>query len=348
MRIPKLLLALLLLASSCKKSGNNDTDDDPGGGGGGGTGGGGGSTKYEWPTQTPLPEVSGTATLTIEENQDYVNAMGDAMPRMPKFPQVSVKAGHLRGFVADLSGKPIKGAYIGVSSTSFGGTHTLERGYTDENGYYEFLLPAGATNISGAGAIITYGEQPGGQAAVGLYPVDGNLTVPPTGAVRNFVLLTYGLASAHWRAEDPSSYKGYFGGTLRIEYVAWERFFTEHGIPVGSEIEVTLSPIAGTTLNGENKKFIVTRKFGGQTILNFIITNLPIGKYAISARLKDGRQLKLQEAATNITLYPKHGLTTTGFVTASELFFYPMHFDKINEANALSGAWRQLPVTVQL
>lgn len=132
--------------------------------------------------------------VTVDKDTQSVNVMGNEMPPMPQFPTLQPKAGKVRGYVKDWSGKPLAGAEIGVRSSYFAGYYSGGQGKTDANGYYELTPPKGTAHFYNAGYQIKYGD---GLAAVSLHPADGKLDsfVTMDGAVENFVLLPYGITS---------------------------------------------------------------------------------------------------------------------------------------------------------
>ena len=325
-----ILLALACIFSSCDKDDADrpatSTDEKP-----------------TWGTQTPLPVVDGQAAFRLSAEEDYINVMENFMPRMPAFPKVGVKEGKMVGFVADLSGKPLQGAYIGVRSTILGGSYSSASAETDENGYYEILIPLGAVQIWAAGYSIPYGS---GKAAIGLYPTDGKVQnfESTKGLVKNFVLLTYGLADEDKRAESPWSSGGYFGGSLYINYSLGDPddiWAVPGSLPYDAEIEIKLTA-DGETLYGETKSFTITKKVGTK---NFTINNIPVGRYTISATLKDGRKLRLHQAGPYVTTYPHHGLKPKEALGSTKVWFTPMGVEA-KSGSPNYGSWR--PVDIQL
>lgn len=159
--------------------------------------------------------------LNMKRDQPFVNVMGSEMPAMPDFPKLSPKAGKVRGYVKDWSGKPLAGAEIGVRASYFAGQYSGAQGKTGADGYYEFVVPKGSAHYYNAGYQLDWGE---GIAAVGLHPADGKLDSFTTmdGAVENFVLLPYGITSRENLSENAHLAATYYGGTLRISYYTLE------------------------------------------------------------------------------------------------------------------------------
>lgn len=329
-----LLFAVVLAFVSCKK----DDEENP-------TKGDDQDEVPTWGDQTPLPEVKGQATFRLSGPEDYVNVMEEFMPRMPNFPKATAKEGKMIGFVADLSGKPLEGAYVGVRSSVIGGSYSSASAQTDENGYYEILVPWGAAEIWAAGYTIDYGT---GKAAIGLYPEDGKVEnfESTKGIVKNFVLLSYGLADEEEIAEKPWSSGGYFGGSIYISYNLGDPddiWAPAGSLPFDAEIEITLTP-KGETLYGENKSFTIVKEVES---LNFTINNIPVGLYTISAKLKDGRDLKLKQIGPYVSLYPHHGLKPKEAQGSADVWFTPMGVEA-SYGNPSYGPWRPVDIRVEL
>ncbi len=235
----------------------------------------------------------GAKSFSIPAKINYVNLMGDEMPVMPAFPKLAPTKGKLRGYVKDMAGKPLQGAYIGVRSTLVGGTYSGASAESDAKGYYEIVVPYGAAHFYAAGYTIDYG---GSRAAVSLHPADGNANsfASGDGSVENFVLIPYGIADRDAYAEKPFFSSTYYGGSISCEYNldTGDMFSSEGSLPVNSEIVFTLT---GESLwTGEKRSFVVKRKVSND-FSQFMIGNIPIGSYRISAKLSDGRRLKISE-----------------------------------------------------
>lgn len=276
-----------------------------------------------WGSQPALPVVTGEATFTLDADDDYVSVMGTTTPRMPNFPELSAKKGIVRGYVADLSGKPLEGAYIGVRSTATGGFYSGASDETDANGYYEITIPWGATEFYAAGYTIDYGE---GRAIVGLHAADGKLTSFPSvdGLVKNFVLLSYGVYSNELVRQKPRDQSNYAGGSFYLTYNVGDPndFFTlPNYIPDGAEIQVTLTP-DGPGLFGENKKFIIHKKASLQNY-NILIMNIPVGSYTLSAKLKDGKPLNLEAVGRYAVVSSPFGMKPAKATGTAKLLFTP-------------------------
>jgi hypothetical protein len=343
MRLKTLLFAPILLGtlftSSCKKSSNND--DDNSGGGNGGSGGG----SVTWPQQPPLPDISGSSTIIWPADKNYVNVMGDFMPRMPKFPNVKKKAGKLCGYVADLEGNPLEGVYVGVSV--LGNRSKSDRDITDKNGYYEITLSGGMTYVFSGSLRVYYGESQA-TTLLSLHSPNGGEIFDAGGDTRNFVVLSYGLADESRRVTEPHAASGYYGGSIVLSFRTYQDIWRDEGLPVGSVLEVKLTPIEGSTFYNEKKEFIIKKNIiseddGG----NFYINNIPIGQYTISAKLNDGRPIKMNERIGEHVDYPFHGLSPAGVFGSTKIFFTPK--GKTDDGVPMGkGAWNSVDVLLKM
>jgi hypothetical protein len=206
-------------------------------------------------------------------------------------------------------------------------------------------IPLGGADIYAAGYTINYGT--GGRAAMSLYPTDGSteLSSPGSGVVKNFVLLSYGLADADERAEKPWSSAGYFGGSLRFDYSLFDDLWNPKGLPEGAEVEIKLTPEGGTTLYGEARSFTIVRQIG-EGNGNFVVNNIPVGKYAITTRLKNGSPIKMEYTGPYVSTYPKQGLQPREATGSATVLFTPMAVEA-KAASANYGYWRPVTITLE-
>jgi hypothetical protein len=299
--------------------------------------------RNETPQAKP-ESPAGAAVFNLAAADESVNVMGSQMPKIPSFPALPKKPGKARGFVKDLAGNPLEGAYIGVRATAVGGFYSGAQTETDAKGYYEIAVPWGATEFYAAGYTIDYGE---GRAAVSLYPADGkdNTFTSADGTVENFVLIYHGLGDRNAISEKPWDGANYYGGSIRIDYEisSGDMWASKGSLPPGSEIEITLTP-EGLLLDGtQGKSFVIRRKTGG--INRFNINNIPIGRYKIGARLTGGKTLKMRK--TGYDSAPLFGLQPGEAVGAASLLFVP------SSAQPRSGkphysAWKPADVKLEL
>jgi hypothetical protein len=176
--------------------------------------------------------------------EDPSDVMNGAMPKIPTFPKLARKPGHIRGWVKDAKGKPLKNARIEIGSTRIGGAKTYVSARSDEKGLYEVELPLGACNVTGAGYVVTLG---GVRANLPLHAVDGEVDIfsAQKGDVENFVLLPYGVASPGGASENPTYEFYYYGGSVRLVY--WTQS-DDNPIPKDATIEVTLQPAGPSSM----------------------------------------------------------------------------------------------------
>jgi hypothetical protein len=236
------------------------------------------------------PAAPTTQTFSLSADENYINVMGNKMPVMPSFPALPKKAGFLRGYVKDSTGKPLTDAYIGVRSTLTGGSYSGASGTTDAKGYYEIKLPFGAIHLYAGAYTADYGDL---RAAMSLHPADGKLNgfASATGDVENFVLLPYGIADRDMVSDKPDGASNYYGGAVSINYNLAElrdSYAPTHYIKENSDIEITLTP-DGTLFDGTAGDSFVIRKNVGNG-MSFRIYNLPVGRYTLEARLVKGNK----------------------------------------------------------
>ncbi|GAB3342258.1 hypothetical protein GCM10027299_56940 [Larkinella ripae] len=283
----------------------------------------GGGETASWGDQPALPAVTGEATFTLKAADDYVSVMDNTTPRMPNFPVLSPKKGMVRGYVADLGGKPLQGAYIGVRSTATGGLYSGASDETDANGYYEITVPWGAAEFYAAGYTIDYGT---GKTMMSLASADGKTGSFPSGdgLVKNFVLLSYGVYSKAVYDQKPRDQSNYAGGSFYITYNVGDPsdYYTPPNyLPDGLEIQVTLTP-DGPGYYGENKTFVVNKTVSLQNS-NILIMNVPVGRYTLSAKEKNGKPLQLEAVGRYASSSPHYGLQPAKAVGSAKLLFTP-------------------------
>jgi hypothetical protein len=322
----KMVLGLLLTMAGCKT-------DDPGLGPGG---------EQEWPEQPSPTVVDGHKTFTADGDEFVVNVMGDAQPKSPNFPNLGVKKGILRGYVADMTGKPLRGAYIGARVTVIGGTYSGAHAETDENGYYEIDLPIGAVHYYATGYTIDYG---GSRAVVGLTPADDNTTgfASESGMVKNFVLQSYGVGNKDEVLQQPGNESNYYGGAINFDYqVDWDGNKPDY-LPEDGEIEIDLIP-EGKGLYGETRSFKVYKKIGYSELT---IVNIPVGKYAIKAKLRGGEDLKMTASGTYANAYPLFGLKPRTAVGQAGVLFTPSWQRTPGTVPAHRGNWQAVVIELK-
>ncbi|QIP14128.1 carboxypeptidase regulatory-like domain-containing protein [Spirosoma aureum] len=331
MKFKFLLVSIFFVAFGCKESVSTDAGQ-----------------SEQWGQQPELPVVNGEARFTLEAQDNFVNVMGNTLPRMPIFPTLQPKAGRVRGYVADLSGKPLRGATIGVRSTATGGYYSGVSAQTDAKGYYELTVPWGAADFYAAGYTIDYGQ---GRVTMSLYSIDGKLESFPSkdGLVKNFVLLSYGVLNKDMAGQKPNDPTNYAGGSFYITYNVADPssvYNPSTYIPDNAEIQVTLVP-DGVGLYREKKTFVITKK-ASQLNYNFLVMNVPVGSYTLKANLKNGPQLRLEAVGRYASVSPYFGLKPSSAVGSAQLFFTP----DSQLSNSLTlpnrGNWGSLQIKVEL
>jgi hypothetical protein len=288
---------------------------------------------------------SNTQTYNLSASDDFVNVMGNKMPPLPSFPALPKKAGFLRGYVKDSSGKPLAGAYIGVRSTLNGGSYSGASGLSDAKGYYEIQLPFGAIHLYAAAFTVDYGEL---RASLSLHPADAKLDgfASADGDVENFVLLPYGITDRDQASEKPNGSNNYYGGSVRINYNLAEinnSYAPENYIRENSEIEITLTP-EGNLLDGSaGTKFVIRKNVGSGMFFN--IHNIPIGKYTITASLvKGNKPLFMRQSGRNKN---NSGITPKETTGSAPLIFEPNSAQNVVTKPAY-GSWNAIDINLFL
>jgi hypothetical protein len=321
--ICNLLLTCMILGSCSKNSKGSSAEDTT------------------WKPQPDLPIVSGSADFSISASGYYVNVMGSTIPRMPVYPALKAKPNFARGYVADLAGKPLKGAHIGIE-----GYYTSQTAVTDNNGYYEFKLPTGASFFFGTATTVIYNETP---AVMALYPVDGSARLPAgDGVVKNFVLLSYGPANPDEVAQQPNNETNYYGGAVsfnfNINYASDPNQNAEY-LPSNGVIEIELIPLG--CLYGEKKSFKVSRQISDIST-NFAIQNIPVGKYTIKAGLRDGRKLKMNENGPRSGVYENLGLLPRNATGSATITFTPSWQSTPVMVGSFKSNWEAVKIGLKL
>ncbi|MNK02906.1 hypothetical protein D3C87_207360 [compost metagenome] len=296
-----------------------------------------------WGQQPALPVVEGTVNLNMTGDEHFVNAMSNAQPRIPNFPALTVKPNVLSGYVADLAGKPLKGAYIGVRVTAIGGSYTSVQAETNDKGYYEMSLPIGGCSYFANGYVMDYN---GTQTVVGLRPSDGKMEsfASGTGAVKNFIMQSYGPADPDDVSAQPQNSNNYYGGAIYFSYnVDWDSNLPNN-LPKNGEIQIELIP-DGKGIFGENRTFKVTKQIGYS---GASIVNIPVGRYTIKVKLKDNRELKLKEVGPYANNYPALGLLPKVATGSASVLFIPEWQKTKSMVSAYKGNWMALNIGLSL
>jgi len=285
-------------------------------------------------TDTPL-------IVTVDASKEQVNVMGRTNPKIPAMPNLAVKPNIVRGYVYDSHGKPLKGAVIGVRSSSAGGFYSGASAKTDAKGYYEVRAPWGAAHFYCAGYVMDYGD---GIAALGLHPADGDTDsfATSTGVVKNWVLLPYGVADRAGVQENPHYSGNYYGGTVILNYNTDSDNST--ALSAGSTIELTLTP-QGSLIDGSPARTIVIRRPVKETLLGSLyINNIPITEYKVSAKIAEtGAELHMKEtgmySGQAFGLDPKEA-------TGEATMLLKAGDPKANMVTAAHGNWTEFQITL--
>lgn len=296
---------------------------------------------------TPAPSAvpAGAITVDVAPSVRQVNVMKSARPKAPSFPSLTPKAGYVRGYVYDANGKPLKGALLGVRSTSSGGFYSGASSKSDARGYYEIQVPFGVAHFYCAGYAVPYGE---GKAALGLSPVDQE---DPTfasnkGAVQNFVLFGYGIADPDGIQNSPQYAGNYFGGSFILDWNVDDddRFAQPKYLPKNATIEVTLTPEGPLTDGSQGRPIVIRKKLGEGSFGQLWVNNIPVGVYRISARLAGGGPLKMKEtgpySSRPFGIEGKEAVGSAGFT------FRPGSADP-NSATSGHGNWDAISVSLE-
>jgi hypothetical protein len=286
--------------------------------------------------------------LRVDDRTDHINVMGDSMPSMPQFPNVTRKPGYIRGYVKDVLGEPIAGAKLGLKSARMYDSYLAATTGSDQSGYYEIKIPTGGGRFDYAGFTIKYSR---GLAALGLHPADGNLSesyAAATGGVENFVMLPYGIADLEGASKNPRYRGNYYGGTLLLRY-----FIAPPGqlqsdfagmLAAGSEIVITLTPVSIIS-DGNNiaRGFEIRKRVEDSSLGEFYICNVPIGRYDISVRTADGKPLRMRQNNPTGSVF---GIQPAESVGTASLIFNPLSADP-KTAVASRGNWTDLEIIVE-
>lgn len=296
------------------------------------------------PAAAPAP-AGETIRIELQPQAYYVNPLKGTMPPIPQFPNLAKKPGVVRGYVYDSKGRPLKGAKLGVRSTAVGGFYSGASATTDDQGYYEISAPTGVAHFYCAGYAVEHGE---GLAAMALHPADGSMETfaTPSGAVRNWVLLPYGIADRARVQDDPRAGSNYYGGTVVLGWSIDEGgiFSSPNYLPNQSTFEFTLTP-TGPLLDGSQSRTITIRKTVSTGTSNQLyVNNIPAGPYRVSAKLVSGGALRIRETGP-YTNRP-FGLEPKQAVGQGALMLRPDTADA-GMVPGGHGAWGQISLTLE-
>ncbi len=295
--------------------------------------------------QAPIKPVY----LQVDDRTDHINVAGNEMPLIPSFPNVSKKAGYIRGYVKNPLGDPLKGAKLGLKSARLYDSYIAASAETDANGFYEIKIPTGGARFDYAGLVRQIGR--GQTAAVGLHPADGDLNESypaASGGVENFVAFPYGIGDANG-AKQNARYRGnYYGGSFLLRY-----FIAPPGqnpndfarmVAAGSELIVTLVPVEVVADGKQNvRAFEIRKKVEESSLGEFYICNVPTGEYKITVMQSNGKPLRLKQKNPTNSLF---GLDSPEMTGTASLIFNPISSDP-KTAVASRGNWADLEIIVE-
>jgi hypothetical protein len=280
--------------------------------------------------------------VNVEKDAQWVNVMGNEMPRMPQFPALAPKPNKVRGYVKDWAGKPLAGATLGIRASYFAGQYSGAQGTTDANGYYEFVVPKGSAHFYNAGYQIEWGD---GVAGVALHPADGKVDSFTTadGGVENFVLLPYGITSRENLQQSSHLPSTFYGGAIFLNWYSAEAnndSAPPFAVKEGAMLEVTLTP-EGKMLDGSAGQTIVIRKTMSISGA-FRIHNIPIGRYRINIKA-NGKPLKIKDSKQYVS--PMFGMTPGETIGGASILFVP-DGAKASMMGPQFGSWKWISLNI--
>lgn len=166
--------------------------------------------------------------------------------------------------------------------------------------------------------------------------------------VKNFVLLSYGIANPDEVAQQPGNESNYYGGALSFNFninYTGDPYQNPEYLPEDGVIEIELIPV-GAGLYGETRAFKITRQTGNST--GFSIHNIPVGKYTINARMSDGRKLKMSATGTKANVYEHLGLKPDKAIGTSTVTFTPNHQYTPVMVPSFKSNWDALEIGLKL
>jgi hypothetical protein len=266
--------------------------------------------------------------------------MGVEMPAIPAFPGLPKKPGYVRGYVKDTLGQPVAGALLGLKTARMYDAYLAASAETDARGYYEIKIPMGGGRFDYAGVTVAYGA---GRAALGLHPADGGLSESypeAAGGVEHFVLLPYGIANAEDVHNNPRHRSNYYGGSFLIRYFIGG---FSGMLSAGTELEITLTPEGALVGGGAGRSFVIRKTVEDSSLGEFVINNVPVGRYRVEVRQAGGTPLKLTQKSPTGSVF---GIEPKEAAGGAALVFNPLSADA-KTAVAARGNWTDLEIIVQ-
>ncbi|HVG38412.1 MAG TPA: hypothetical protein VM870_03930, partial [Pyrinomonadaceae bacterium] len=187
---------------------------------------------------------------------------------------------------------------------------------------------------------VAYGA---GRAALGLHPADGGLSESypaAAGGVENFVLLPYGIANAEDVNNNPRHRSNYYGGSFLLRYFIGG---FSGMLSAGTELEITLTPEGALVGGGAGRSFVIRKTVEDSSLGEFVINNVPVGRYRVEVRQAGGAPLKLTQKSPTGSVF---GIEPKEAAGGASLVFNPLSADA-KTAVAARGNWTDLEIIVQ-
>lgn len=240
----------------------------------------GGSTPPSTGTNSTPPSPGNSATPPAPvSGTTPAPAVGSSTPAS------DLKAGYVVGKATDSAGRPLAGVKLRFTGNGvYGGITRLET-TTGADGRYELEVGTGPIELSQAYLPIIY---EGRNFALPLDPTDGPASQDAfdgaKGKVEDFVLKISGQI-------DPRLIEStnYYGGLVIL---SWTSKLGADPVPDGTSLTLTFQPV-GPLVDGSTGQ-VVTRtvtypvpKADQDSVGNPAFKDVPIGKYTVTARMKD-------------------------------------------------------------
>lgn len=233
------------------------------------------------------------------------------------------RAGAMTGLATDAAGNPLAGVEVSIYGTTLAGGEDVQFDVkTGADGRYELDLPAG-NYASSAYWDFTFN---GRRYRQELHPVKGHWDDEPSrdGIVRDFVWRLSGLHPRYERSEGETY--AYYGGAANVSvidvyYESWQTNHFASEFPNGFTVEVTLVPQGPLADGSQGSTVTWTEKVDAAGDADFKLVDVPLGRYAASAKAikPDGT-----ERALGITYTGKYGGSSDGAPQATaDLEFLP-------------------------
>ena len=274
--------------------------------------------SYLWKAENPMSKQLSKLVILACGVMSFVLAESGCKGADPKEaeakkeePQKTVaKAGHVAGRVTDEAGKPIKGAEIHISGTTFGsGAVSAAEAASDAEGRYDLAVPDMLAAVQGW--IET--DYNGKHYRLRLDSADGLIGNRYThdtrqGAGVDFVWKIVGAANG--TSKDSRAYRDKRGGAVLIVHSMLNPY-TEGKLPKTdtTAIEMTFTP-DGKLIDGrEGKPLTLKTPYPVTEVDDHYLIDIPLGRYTVTAKVLmkqgAGHELKLSVIPEKIGEAPK-------------------------------------------